>query len=124
VRELIHDGVLNARLVERARWTLDLKAGRLWVSDVAPLLSVPAEVTAPPTLPAEEAQGWYEVTLQVNGEAQPALLHVEGAAGSLRFVGEERVFTLNDVRAAENRLAFQLPMNRSYPVEITFTGYE
>ena len=124
-RPIIHDGVLNARLIERSVWTLDLARGRLWVGELAPLLTLPTGAQAlAPAPPRTDARGWYELTMVVNGGAQSALLHVQDGHGRLRFLGEERTFTIERIDAAGGRLRFALPMNRTYPVEITFTGFQ
>lgn len=123
VKEIIHDGVLNARLVERAVWTLDLGTSRMWVSDVAPLLALPATTAAAkPVPPAQDPEGWYELTLHVNGAPQRTLLHLTRSRALLRFHGEERVFTLGDVVTDRNRVSFTLPLARTYPVRIDFDG--
>jgi hypothetical protein len=36
-KEIIHDGVLSARFLERATWTVDLTTGRMWVGPIAPM---------------------------------------------------------------------------------------
>ena len=35
-KDIIHDGVLSARLLERATWTIDLATSRMWVGTIAP----------------------------------------------------------------------------------------
>lgn len=35
-KDIIHDGVLSARFLERATWSVDLESGRMWVGPVAP----------------------------------------------------------------------------------------
>lgn len=36
-KEIIHDGVLSARFLERATWSVDLATGRLWIGPIAPV---------------------------------------------------------------------------------------
>lgn len=36
-KEIIHDGVLSARFLERATWSVDLATGRMWVGPIAPV---------------------------------------------------------------------------------------
>lgn len=36
-KDIIHDGVLSARFLERAIWSVHLAAGRLWVGPIAPV---------------------------------------------------------------------------------------
>ena len=36
-RDIIHDGVLSARFLERATWSVDLATGRMWIGPIAPV---------------------------------------------------------------------------------------
>lgn len=36
-KEIIHDGVLSARFLERATWSVDLATGRMWIGSIAPV---------------------------------------------------------------------------------------
>lgn len=35
-KDIIHDGVLSARFLERATWSVDLATGRMWVGAISP----------------------------------------------------------------------------------------
>lgn len=37
-KDIIHDGVLSARFLERATWSVDLATGRMWIGAIAPVL--------------------------------------------------------------------------------------
>lgn len=126
-KEIIHDGMLSAAAIARAVWTVDLAAGRMWVGPVAPLLELP-RLAAPAAVaaPAHTPEGWYEVTLVVNGGRQRSLMRIErtgaGLAARLRFVGEDTELALRDVKAEKGALTFGLPMRRVYPVRLAFDG--
>lgn len=124
-KRIVRDGVLAASVVERAVWTVDLAGGRMWVGPVAPLLERPPTETAAVTPPRRDPTGWYDVTLVVGADRQEAVLRVERASGAglaarLRFLGEDKVFALRDVRASGDSLAFELPMRQAYPVRVAF----
>jgi hypothetical protein len=124
-KDIVYDGVLGTSVVARAVWTVDLAGGRMWVGPVAPLLAAPparADVAAPAT----DATGWYDVVLVVHGERQRAVMRLDragsGLAGRLRFLGDDTEFELRAVRAAGERVEFDLPMRRTYPVRLEFAG--
>jgi hypothetical protein len=126
-KEIIHDGMLSAAAIARAVWTVDLAAERMWVGPMAPLLELPrAGAEGKVAAPARAPEGWYEVTLVVNGSRQRSLMRVErtaaGLSARLRFVGSDTEFALRDVRAEQGVLTFGLPMRQVYPVRLAFRG--
>jgi hypothetical protein len=126
-KEIIHDAMFSAGTIARAAWTIDLAAGRMWIGPVAPLLELPAAAApARPVPRARTVEGWYEVTLVVNGERQRSVMRVErtaaGLAARLRFIGSDTEFQLREVSEAGGTLTFGLPMRRLYPVRLEFEG--
>jgi len=126
VRDVIYDGVLSAALLERATWTADLARGRLWVSDVAPIATLPRTPPSAVAPPATDPVGVYEMTAVVQGRAQPGVLTIWRENGTLRGavrgVGEEGANELRDVRADGARLTYELMLGAPTPVKIDFDG--
>ncbi len=118
--DLIHDGVFGMPALERAVWTVDLPTARLWVGPVSPLFTPPTSATGTPS------ERWYDLTLFDRGQAQPVIVQVVeapgGPTGRLRFVGDDRVYDLHDLRVDSDSLHFGLPMRRTYPFHVGFSG--
>lgn len=126
VTKMIFDGVLSRRLLARATWTIDLAGERMWVSEVAPLLTVPRVAGAGVLSAAERPEGFYLVRLTVGNHEEPAVIELrrEGAgfAGRMRFIGNDDLITMRDVRFEGSTLSFGMPLRNTYPVRITFDG--
>lgn len=126
VKRLIHDGVMSRGMLERATWTVDLASERMWVSEVSPLLALPRIAGAGVPGAAVRPEGFYLARLTVGDHEEPAVVELrrdgEGFAGRMRFIGNDGVLTLRDVRFEGTTLTFGMPLRNTYPVRITFDG--
>jgi hypothetical protein len=126
VKDVIHDGILNAGTLNRAVWTLDLASARMWVSPLNTLLTLPP--ASPDPVPfSRDPTGGYDFDIVVRGHHQPGLLLVsrgsDGAlTAALRGVGDDFMTTVRDLRAEGNELRFEILVPQPTPVRLTFDG--
>ena len=125
-KDMVHDGVLSAGLIERAVWSLDLEHGRMWVGPVAPLLELPHDSVARIVPPATDPVGVYESVVMVGGHPQRAVVEitrVNGAlAGHSRPLGEDQPIALSDIVMTGNELSYKVMIPNPVPVHLTFDG--
>jgi len=123
--DIIYDGVLSAAYLERATWTVDLAAGRMWVGPFSDLPSIISVNSTSPT-PVAGAQGIYDIHTTFGNVTQHSVLSVvneHGAlSGTIRGIGEENVLKLGDVTMHDDVLRYRLPLRQPVEIALHFDG--